>query len=539
MADDVDNGGQVPSNRSVIPSGEQWLIDRAAAVFLATGEWPKLTVLRREAARVSVELPSLIAVPATDFLWRLDIDDAVVLSIAGFAQSASGAEFVEQFVRVVLLCRDIYLGDDDDPPKITADALRDQLAFDDGTIAHVYTMLRFEYYVTAGGGARSPEDWVFAVSDTVSRFRNVRTVAEFFAVRSEIVRPAQLWGAPPASTPDRPSPHVSGLLDLVEEMTTPLASPDPVEVADRLTASTAVPDPHNVFVIHGRDFATKEAMCSYLVALGLHPLDWDEMVQSNGQGTPFTGEVIEHGFSIAQAFIVLMTPEDEARLHEDLHEESEPAYERQLTCQPRPNVIFEAGMAFGAHAARTIIVHVGALRPISDLAGRNVVKLGSTKSPLLALARRLKAAGCPVAFDAAEAFDADRFSELGALRRTARPPDGIPRGRVLSRPAGAPAPRISVTLHERGRGDRLLEITNRGQVALRDVAWESVESAPNWAFVNGVLPAYPLPGLAPRQHVRVPVSISTGGPAYIDLRVTAKTEAGEPFEISEQLSIYG
>ena len=95
------------------------------------------------------------------------------------------------------------------------------------------------------------------------------------------------------------------------------------------------------------------------------------------------------------------------------------------------------------------------------------------------------------------------------------------------------------TLYERGRNDRLLEIANRGQVVVNEVEWEPVEPARNWAFVNSALPAYPIPTLGPRQHVRVPVAISIGGPAYVDLRVRAKTESGEPFETVEQLSIYG
>jgi hypothetical protein len=30
-----------------------------------------------------------------------------------------------------------------------------------------------------------------------------------------------------------------------------------------------------------------------------------------------------------------------------------------------------------------------------------------------------------------------------------------------------------------------------------------------------------------------------GGPVYVDLRVRAKTETGEPFETIEHLSVYG
>lgn len=534
MVTSHDGTSFVPSNERPVPPGEQWLIDRIAEAFLATGEWPKLTVLKRDAARLEVELPQVFyGVPATDFLWRPESDDTVVLSITGLARSSSGQAFVEQFLRVVLLCRDIYLGEGEGPPKITSEEIRSQLGFDDETIARIQTMIRFEYYLTGSGGSRSPSDWYYEISDTVQRFRGVMSAEEFFALRAEIVRPVQIWASDPLSgeiqsdEPDIPNQDGQVIFDAAVELPSPQENFGPV------------PDPRNVFVVHGRDLATRDAMCEFLKVLGLHPLNWDEMVQANGEGTPFTGRVIEYGFSIAQAFVVLMTPEDEARLHADLHDDDEPEHERELTCQPRPNVIFEAGMAFGVHADRTIMVHLGSLRPISDLAGRNVVHLGPTKAPLHALAVRLKAARCPVDISAADAFDPTRFSGLASLTRRARSPDGVARGRILPREQRLPQPRLSVALHERGRGDRLLEIANRGQVTLHEVEWELSEPAPNWALLTSVLPAYPVPALEPQQHLRIPVAISMGGPVYVDLRVQAKTETGEPYETVEHLSVYG
>jgi hypothetical protein len=76
-------------------------------------------------------------------------------------------------------------------------------------------------------------------------------------------------------------------------------------------------------------------------------------------------------------------------------------------------------------------------------------------------------------------------------------------------------------------------------VTLHEVEWELSEPAPNWALLTSVLPAYPVPALEPQQHLRIPVAISMGGPVYVDLRVQAKTETGEPYETVEHLSVYG
>jgi predicted nucleotide-binding protein len=149
-------------------------------------------------------------------------------------------------------------------------------------------------------------------------------------------------------------------------------------------------------VVHGRDIELKEGLFAFLRALGLDPLEWTTLVHGTGVGAPYIGDVLDEGFATAHAVVVLMTPDDEARLVEHLRRDGEPPHEVELTPQARPNVIFEAGMAFGRFPERTIIVEVGNLRPFSDVAGRHVVRLDNSTQRRQELALRLRACGCEV-----------------------------------------------------------------------------------------------------------------------------------------------
>lgn len=248
-------------------------------------------------------------------------------------------------------------------------------------------------------------------------------------------------------------------------------------------------------------------------------------------------------FVRAQAAVVLFTPDDEARLHEDLQSPDEPPHERELTCQPRPNVLIEAGMALAFQPDRTIIVQVGHLRPVTDLGGRHVVHLG-TPGSLVALATRLHTAGCPVDLAAVELNDKD-FQELAARGRHAScvsipSSTPIPRGTRLLLPEVTPSPaELTARLIDRGGNDHLLEVRNRGGVPLTNVYWEVPPEAPNWAFLTDVLPEYPIERLEPRQHIRVPVAISIGGPAVLRVTFVGTDTEGVEYRTMVELSVYG
>ena len=186
--------------------------------------------------------------------------------------------------------------------------------------------------------------------------------------------------------------------------------------------NTPMPDPPDVFVIHGRDDQARRALWTFLQAIDLHPMDWEEVVERTGTPTPAIGQILRKAFEHNQAAIVLLTPDDGASLHPSLRGDDEPPYETQVTGQARPNVLLEAGMALGLQPERTVVIEIGKLRPVSDMAGLNVVRFNGTVESLNKIAVRLAGAGCAVNTKGSDWLKPDRFEKLAAYTRTFKRP---------------------------------------------------------------------------------------------------------------------
>lgn len=182
-----------------------------------------------------------------------------------------------------------------------------------------------------------------------------------------------------------------------------------VESSSSVSKREIVADPSAVFVVHGRNEQLRKSLFAFLRAIGLNPIEWAQAIRSTGKSSPYIGEVLNSAFGKAQAVVVLLSPDDEVRLSESLWGDTEPAYERTTQLQARPNVLFEAGMAFGIHADRTVLVQVGQVKPFSDVAGRHVLLLDDTPQRRADLAQRLETAGCPVDLTGRDWLTAGRF----------------------------------------------------------------------------------------------------------------------------------
>lgn len=166
---------------------------------------------------------------------------------------------------------------------------------------------------------------------------------------------------------------------------------------------------NSVMVVHGRNIAVRDALYEFLRALGLNPIEFSHGVKATKKGAPVIKEVLDAMFAKAAAVVVLLTPDDEARLQKRFWKSSDALFERKLTGQARPNVLFEAGRAFGSHPDSTILVQVGAHRPLSDLSGVHFVYLGDDPASRNDLASRLETAGCAVDRSGTDWLTAGRF----------------------------------------------------------------------------------------------------------------------------------
>lgn len=185
------------------------------------------------------------------------------------------------------------------------------------------------------------------------------------------------------------------------EPAAPSASPTaaPPASARRYTAPAArrrARRKKDVVLVYGRNEQITRDMKALLRAMGLTPIDFPQALRRTRSGAPFIGEVLDSALKKDQPVLVLLTPDDAARLQPAYRKTSDGAYESKLTGQARPNVLFEAGMAFGRGPKSTVIVEVGKLRPFSDVAGRHAVQLDNEVASHLELATKLENAGCAV-----------------------------------------------------------------------------------------------------------------------------------------------
>ena len=142
-------------------------------------------------------------------------------------------------------------------------------------------------------------------------------------------------------------------------------------------------DTNEIFIIHGRDNETKEAIARFLERLDLKPIILHE--QSN-QGRTIIEKFEQHaqvGFAVA-----LLTPDDVGALQEDA---------RNLKPRARQNVIFEFGYFIGRLGRnRVCALTKGDVEIQSDYDGVVYIPLDDVGGWKMKLVKELKGAGIDV-----------------------------------------------------------------------------------------------------------------------------------------------
>jgi predicted nucleotide-binding protein len=181
---------------------------------------------------------------------------------------------------------------------------------------------------------------------------------------------------------------ISKRIELYDDITT--------KETTQMKSAFVSPSTKKVFVVHGRNSELLNSMFDFLRAIGLDPIEWSQAIILTGKPTPTIQDIVITAFKDAQAIIVLLSGDDVAKLRGEFIQPSDEAYEKELTPQARPNVLFEAGMAMTGNQGRTLLVQVGQLRKFSDIQGLHITRLDNSVEQKMELINKLRAAGCDI-----------------------------------------------------------------------------------------------------------------------------------------------
>lgn len=149
-----------------------------------------------------------------------------------------------------------------------------------------------------------------------------------------------------------------------------------------------------VFIIYGRNAHVVTELTKYLQALQLKVVQFNELSSDAGPNAPVF-EIVKQGVARSGAVIALFTPDEWSVLEPSLRSPSDKQHEVQRY-QPRPNVLYEAGLAFALNPDATVLVSLGNVDVPSDLHGIHVVRLNDGVDARKLLRDKLVACGLTV-----------------------------------------------------------------------------------------------------------------------------------------------
>jgi len=166
-------------------------------------------------------------------------------------------------------------------------------------------------------------------------------------------------------------------------------------------------DRRNVFLVHSVHHPAAKPMHEFLGSLDLRVVTWKHATEAaRKEGQSYLSEILDKGFELAHAAVIFMTPDDLTCLDPRLAKDRDP---ERLQGQPRPNVIFEAGMAWQKFRDRTLLVRFGEVREFTDLSGVSFQSFTGSVKDRSELAGLLKAMGCDLDQTSGSWVDAGTF----------------------------------------------------------------------------------------------------------------------------------
>ena len=126
----------------------------------------------------------------------------------------------------------------------------------------------------------------------------------------------------------------------------------------------------SLFLIHGRDHDSRDAIATLVRSLGIEVITWSEAITSLPFNKHDVWSVVRQGFSLAHGAIVILSPDEISWLQSEFRNPKDGSVERGPRFQPRPNVLIELGYALYEWEDRTMQIVIGSTKLPSDRDGK-------------------------------------------------------------------------------------------------------------------------------------------------------------------------
>ena len=162
-------------------------------------------------------------------------------------------------------------------------------------------------------------------------------------------------------------------------------------------------------MIAGSNTQALAAMLELLRAMGVKAIGWSDAVEA-AKPESTTAAVVDAGTSATDATIVMFTGDDEVRLRREFRHGGASSGDATFRVQARPNVLFEAGMAYMKAPHNTLFVVCGQQKIHDEVAGGNRIDIHDDPNWRQVLATRLRDSGVNVGDDSKAWRTAGDFS---------------------------------------------------------------------------------------------------------------------------------